>query len=587
MNRQRNNHHRPLSQQDDQEPEPHESSTLPLSTLTTHTVHNINNPINNNQQQDSCNSNKSILARLVTVTAATAATLGYDVGIMAAAIQLLEKDFTLTAVQKEVAMGSLNFFAAAGALLGGRIADRRGRKPTICVCGWLFVMGTLCMATAINYSMLLVGRIITGLGVGVSFVVAPVFISEVAPTNQRGQLNTVFDVAINGGILFGYIVGYLIMELMPAATSNSLKWRLMLGAGIVLPIIVLLLLHSLPESPRWLVVVEQTQMARESLLCLGASQEEATATITAIQDELQEEHEYEEEQQDKQQFATTSHSTNSKHYWCSRLPSSGIRRAMGLGFWQQCTGTEAVLYYSADFLASAGLTSPQGRLLGNVFVGLSKLFPELFAMRVVDRLGRRPLILASSLLLTLSTASLALAFSLQASPMLVVLLLCAIMASFSIGLGPFTFLVASENLGLSERAWGMTMCATLNRCTSGVVALSAVSLYNTFGDSGFFAFYAGVGMISMGFYYTAVTETSGQTLEELAARARGGSDHKHHHPRHQVGYDQCEEVYLGSRLKMRSGSEHDNDNGGDDDELELQTAENSPSMLMHRHHIIT
>jgi len=138
----------------------------------------------------------------------------------------------------------------------------------------------------------------------------------------------------------------------------------------------------------------------------------------------------------------------------------------------------------------------------------------------VDRIGRRPLIIASAVGLSVTTLALSLAFYGSCSPVIVVILLCAVMATYSAGVGPFSYLVASENLGLSERAMGMTLCAAANRCMSGIVALSTVSLYEALGNAGFFALYGAVGVISICFYYTAVPETSGLSLEELAARAR-------------------------------------------------------------------
>ena len=232
------------------------------------------------------NTDKMELVRLVVVTAATAATLGYDVGIMAAAIIPLTDYMELNSIQKEVAMGSLNFVAAFGAILGGRVADQKGRKPTISLCCWLFLVGTACMALAPGFWSLLLGRIVTGIGVGVSFVVAPVFISEVAPSDRRGELNTVFDVAINGGILLGYVVGYIIQLLPATILPEWIKWRLMLGLGAILPVIVLIFLKKLPESPRWLMLVDQVHQARHVLKRLGSSEEETDSTIQAIQSEL-------------------------------------------------------------------------------------------------------------------------------------------------------------------------------------------------------------------------------------------------------------------------------------------------------------
>ena len=450
------------------------------------------------------------LSRLVAVAATTAATLGYDVGIMAAAILPLEAEFQLSSFQKELAMGSLNFVAAAGALLGGTVADVNGRKETLKLTCGLFLVGTLFMALAPTYGMLLVGRIVTGLGVGVAFVVAPVFISEVAPSHRRGELNTVFDVAINGGILLGYVVGFLVQMILPD------NWRAMLGLGVVLPLIVVALVASLPESPRWLVLVQRNQEALQALERLGYSQLEANETIQAITVELEQ----------QQQQLDVSAPRRARKYWYSVPPGHWL--ALQLGFWQQISGTETVLYYSADFLARAGLESATQRLLGNVGVGICKLVPELFAMHYVDRIGRRPLLIASAASLLVTIVLIAIAFGRNWSPAVVVALLCAIMASFSAGVGPFTFLCASENLALHERASGMTLCAAINRCTSGLVALTAVSLSDWLGDDGLFSLYSVAAVGSLIFYAKGVPETSGATLEELTAARNNNSGGQGH-----------------------------------------------------------
>lgn len=436
--------------------------------------------------------NKSNLFLLVSVAAATAATLGYDVGIMAAAIQPLQIQMELSGFQKEIAMGSLNFVAAAGAFIGGHVADRNGRKRTISLCCWLFIVGTVLMALAWDYSALLAGRIITGLGVGVAFVAAPSYISEVAPTDSRGKLNTVFDISINGGILWGYIAGFLVQLVLPD------NWRLMLGCGLVLPVIVLALLSRLPESPRWLMLVDRKAEAELVLRQLGNSLQEANKSIQEMQGEI-----------DREKHVTPP------------LFSKGQRFAIQLGFWQQITGTEAVLYYSADYLERAGLQSPLMRLGGNVFVGICKLVPECIAMQYIDTAGRRPLLFGSAAALTFSIFCLSLALHLEASPGITVALLCAVMASFSAGLGPFTFLSASENLAMSERAAGITYCTAANRVTSGMVAMTAVTLSTLLGDSGLFALYGGAGFLSLFFYFFCVPETAGVSLEELAAQRNG------------------------------------------------------------------
>jgi len=377
-------------------------------------------------------------------------------------------------------------------LIGGPYADKYGRKATLRLCAVLFLVGTALMALAPNYISLVAGRMVTGLGVGVAFVVAPVYISEVAPPEKRGELNTVFDVAINGGILGGYVTGYLVQVMV----ASNLKWRLMLGLGGVLPIMVWWLLPHLPESPRWMVLQQQDDAAAAILRQLDLSEEEIERSLVAMRGEIR---------ASRNQSATFSKSK---------------RLVLQLGFWQQITGTEAVLYYSADFLSHAGMQSARLRLFGNCFVGLSKLVPEYIAMQYVDNHGRRPYLIASSIALTVSTLLLSAAFHWQWSPLVVVVLLCSVMASFSSGVGPFTFLCASENLDLGERAAGMTAAAAMNRCTSGLVALTAVSISDWVGYDGLFAIYAVLGFCSLPFYARSVPETAGASLEQLASQRR-------------------------------------------------------------------
>jgi sugar porter (SP) family MFS transporter len=443
-------------------------------------------------KEDSAVLNRHNVTVLVMVAGATAATLGYDVGIMAAAIQPLERQLDLTGVQKEIAMGSLNFVAAFGGILGGKIADGYGRKNTIALCCWLFIVGTVLMAASLNYTSLLLGRSITGLGVGVAFVTAPCYITEVAPAESRGQLNAVFDISINGGILWGYIVGFLVQLIWPD------NWRLMLGCGVTLPILVLGSLSRLPESPRWLMMNRDKSEAKDVLLQLGNSHDESQQILQEMQEELD---------RTKRELENSSSSMRF---------GEGQRYAIQLGFWQQITGTEAVLYYSADFLKRAGLESPLLRLGGNISIGICKLVPECIATRYIDSAGRRPLLCGSALALFLSTTGLSIVFWAQASPGVIVIFLCAIMASFSAGLGPFTFLSASENLSMSERAMGLTYCTAANRITSGTVAMTAVTLTEILGDAGLFGLYAAAGLLSL-FFYWRVPETVGLSLEELAA----------------------------------------------------------------------
>lgn len=278
------------------------------------------------------------------------------------------------------------------------------------------------MSLAMNYYILLLGRIVTGLGVGVSFVVVPVYISEITPSNARGMLSTCFDISINIGILLGYIIGYLVVEFGDKYSMN-MKWRVMIGFGLFLPIIVMFSLYKLPESPRWLMSNGKIEEAKISMtLFLGNEKlgEEAIEELMLIieaekkgnnvnskdgfqpltqnhyhsgeavyqldDDNMQTNDKYEEEEE-KEVFVTNVNNNNNdvmltdgevgqdaltwrEVFTLDPLPlhevysHKVILLVVCVGFWQQSTGSEAILYYSSTFLEQAGLKSTKERLLG-------------------------------------------------------------------------------------------------------------------------------------------------------------------------------------------------------------------------------
>lgn len=188
--------------------------------------------------------------------------------------------------------------------------------------------------------------------------------------------------------------------------------------------------------------------------------------------------------------------------------------AIGFGFFQQIAGSEAILYYSSSFLQQAGMNSPVLRLLGNCMVGLSKLCPELAAMKFVDTVGRRTLMLVSAVMRVVTLLGLCTGFYLEFPPLVMLVILCSIVFAFSIGLGPFSLLVASENLSSRERSTGMVYCIVANRTTSAIVALTVVSLTRLMGNGNLFLLYAVLATLSL-FFYAGMTETAGKSLEDI------------------------------------------------------------------------
>ena len=438
---------------------------------------------------------------IVTAAALTAATLGYDVGIMADAMTPMENTFNLTDMEKEVVVSSLNFVAAFGALIAGATADLLGRRRTVAVCSVLYIVGTALMTFATNYWELLGGRIITGMGVGISFVVGPTYISEISPYRIRGKLATIFDVSINAGILFGYVVGFAVEHIFNDY-SDETKWRTMIGAGQLFPVLVALFLLWLPESPRWLLLKNRHDEARGVLSSLiPFSEVEPTINTMSEQDQS-------EATWGQTLFPQDAH----------MKATLGV--AFGLAFWQQITGSEAILYYSSTFLKNAGLTSEGMLLLGNIMVGSAKLLPEFWVMWSIDKRGRRWHLLVSSASMTVVIAMLSVAFLFDFPSEVAVGLLCLFMATFSIGLGPHSFIAASEIIPLAYRAKGMALVTFINRITSGSVALTALTVSGAIGEGWYFMIFAGISLVSIRFYMTRVIETKGKTLEEVEMETR-------------------------------------------------------------------
>jgi MFS family permease len=304
---------------------------------------------------------KPLVVLCVLVAASFSFLLGYDIGIMSGAKRLVARDLKLDSVEVEVLVGILNIVSAFGGLASGRLADAAGRRCTVGLACAVCIVGSLLMAVATSYSALLVGRVITGFGIGSSFQVSPLYIAEVAPKSLRGRLVTMFDLFINVGILAGYVVGYVVGSQLGLADGPA--WRLMLGLGAVPPLLILLALPVMPESPRYLVASGQHERAWGVLQRLYAPHE-ARATMSLLRDEGG--------------GALPSTWQGLRQIFC---PAPGVTRSLllaGLGAacLQQATGVEAAVYYTPETLEAVGITEERSLLLATVGVGAIKARPH-------------------------------------------------------------------------------------------------------------------------------------------------------------------------------------------------------------------
>ncbi|VAH44394.1 unnamed protein product [Triticum turgidum subsp. durum] len=203
--------------------------------------------------------------------------LGYDVGVMSGASLYIKRDLQITDVQLEIMMGILSVYALIGSFLGARTSDWVGRRVTVVFAAAIFTTGSLLMGFAVNYAMLMVGRFVTGIGVGYAIMVAPVYTAEVSPASARGFLTSFTEVFINVGILLGYVSNYAFARL-----PFHLSWRVMLGIGAVPSALLALMVFGMPESPRWLVMKGRLADARAVLAKTSDTPEEAVERLDQI-----------------------------------------------------------------------------------------------------------------------------------------------------------------------------------------------------------------------------------------------------------------------------------------------------------------
>ncbi|ONH91241.1 hypothetical protein PRUPE_8G101500 [Prunus persica] len=310
-----------------------------------------------------------------------------DIGVMSGAAIYIKKDLKVSDVEIEVLIGILNLYSLIGSAAAGRTSDWIGRRYTIVLAGAIFFAGALLMGFAPNYAFLMFGRFIAGIGVGYALMIAPVYTAEVSPASSRGFLTSFPEVFINAGILFGYVSNYGFSKL-----PTHLGWRLMLGVGAIPAIFLAIGVLAMPESPRWLVMQGRLGDARKVLDKTSDSLEESKLRLGDIKEAAGiPEH-------CNDDIVEVKKRSQGQDVWKELLlhPTPAVRHilmcAVGLHFFQQASGIDAVVLYSPRIFEKAGITNSDKILLCTVAVGFVKTVFILVATFMLDRIGRRPLL---------------------------------------------------------------------------------------------------------------------------------------------------------------------------------------------------
>ncbi|KAG7035098.1 Polyol transporter 5 [Cucurbita argyrosperma subsp. argyrosperma] len=447
--------------------------------------------------------------------------LGYDIGVMSGAAIFIKDDFQLSDIKIEILVGILNLYSLIGSAAAGRTSDWLGRRYTMVVAAVIFFAGALLMGFATNYSFLMFGRFVAGVGVGYALMIAPVYTAEVSPASSRGFLTSFPEVFINAGILLGYVSNYGFSKI---PNPTKMGWRFMLGIGAIPSVFLAVVVLFMPESPRWLVlqgrlgdakkVLDKTSDSKEEALMRLADIKQAAGIPLECNDDV---------------VVITKKATHGEGVWRELLlhPTPAVRHILicgiGIHFFQQASGIDAVVLYSPRIFEKAGITSSNEKLLATVAVGVVKTLFILVATFLLDRIGRRPLLLTSvaGMILSLTTLGMALTVidhtdrKLMWAVVLCISMVLMFVASFSIGMGPITWVYSSEIFPLKLRAQGTSMGVAVNRVTSGILSMTFLSLYKAITIGGAFFLFAAVASVAWIFFYTTLPETQGKTLEEM------------------------------------------------------------------------
>lgn len=438
------------------------------------------------------------LSSFTVLTAATAALggllFGYDTGVISGALLFLKGSFGLSPVMEGYVTSAVLAGATVAAMFGGWLADRFGRRPVMLVLALLFVVGALLSAAATSVSVLVAARVVIGLCIGVVSFVAPLYIAELAPPERRGGLVSLNQLAITLGILLSYIVD--------GVFAGSGAWRWMLGLGAVPGLVLAGGMLMLPELPRWLAKSGRDDAARAVLARGRASTTDVERELADIKQDLL----LERRAPSWQAF------TQSSMRWPLFL-------GIGLAILQQITGINTVIYYAPTIFLSAGFKTALASILASAGVGVVNVLFTILALRIIDRIGRRRLLLIGTAGMAASLIVFAGGFAYEAHApafhWIAIASLMAYVAFFAIGLGPVFWLLISEIFPLGIRGRAMGVATVANWGFNLLVAITFLDLLEVVGPAVTFVIYAVLSIVGYLFAWFFVPETKGLSLEQI------------------------------------------------------------------------
>ena len=427
---------------------------------------------------------------------------GYDTAVVAGAIGFIQEKYTLSPAMTGWSASCSLFVCMSGAILSGWLSDKLGRKKVLMIAGFAFAVSSIGILIPSGIEYFIFFRFIGGIGIGIASILAPMYISEIAPADIRGRLISIYQLGIVTGILLIYFVNAGIAGLHDNAWNVNSGWRWMFGSGLVPSLIFILLLLPIPESPRWLAKQNRWNEA-DVILAKVNGRENADKEIAAIRESLTE-----------QQGSFLD------------LLKPGLRTALTIGIvlaiFSQITGINVIMYYAPEIFKATGSGSSSA-LMQTIWVGSINLLLTIIAIKYVDKLGRKKLLLIGSAGMAVCLAIVGLAFYTESAGGYWVLAgILLYISFFAISLGPLTFVVVAEIFPNHIRGRAMSVAIFFLWLSVYLVSQTFPMLLESIGSAYTFWIYMITSVMAFIFIWKVVPETKGKTLEQIQEMWRKG-----------------------------------------------------------------
>nr|WP_223285186.1 sugar porter family MFS transporter [Paenibacillus sp. PL91] len=433
---------------------------------------------------------------LVSIVSALGGLLfGFDTAVVSGAVGFMEDRFDLTKLQVGWAVSSLIIGCIVGAAMSGVLGDRFGRKKVLISAAILFIISSIGTAIPDSFSGFIIARIIGGIGIGITSTLCPLYNAEIAPAKYRGRLVALNQLAIVTGIFLTYFVNLWISGSGDEAWAVASAWRWMFGVGAIPGLLFLILLFFVPESPRWLIKQGRAAAALPILLRIHG-EELAKQEVLDI----------------KQSFEQESGSIR-------QLFSPSLRIALivgvGLAVLQQITGINAVMYYAPEIFKATG-AGTNASLIQTILVGFINFLFTIVALWLIDKVGRKALLLVGSASMAICLLVIGIAFQTgHADGPLVLIFILLYVASFAISLGPVVWVIMSEIFPNRIRGKATAIAAMALWAADYIVSQSFPPLLSSAGPAATFWIYGSMALLAFLFTWRVVPETKGKSLEEI------------------------------------------------------------------------